>query len=185
MATMGAKPVSVPAHLASAAASGQSVFVDTNVLVYATAPSAPEHMAAREAIDGLSHAGLPFWLSRQVLREYIAAMTRPQAFAPAGSMTLVLQNIQAFLTAFRIAEDGPTVTAGLLNLLSQVACAGKQVHDANIVATMVAHGIPNLLTNNPSDFYRFAGFITVLPLVPPAPPPVPAAAPPPPTPGAP
>lgn len=38
------------------------------------------------------------------------------------------------------------------------------LHDANIVATMLAYNIPALLTNNTEDFARFAGVITFLPL---------------------
>ena len=41
---------------------------------------------------------------------------------------------------------------------------GKQVHDCNIVATMLANGIPRLATRNPTDFKRFASLITVVPV---------------------
>ena len=40
------------------------------------------------------------------------------------------------------------------------------MHDANIVAATQAHGIRRLLTHNTADFARFAGLITVEPLVP-------------------
>ncbi|MGH7966313.1 MAG: VapC toxin family PIN domain ribonuclease, partial [Candidatus Binatia bacterium] len=56
------------------------------------------------------------------------------------------------------------VTERLLALMEQIAIGGKQVHDANIVATMLAYGIPTLLTNNTNDFARFSGHITVVPL---------------------
>jgi predicted nucleic acid-binding protein len=39
-------------------------------------------------------------------------------------------------------------------------------HDANIVATMQAHGIPKLLTHNIADFARFSSMTTLLPLIP-------------------
>jgi predicted nucleic acid-binding protein len=42
--------------------------------------------------------------------------------------------------------------------------AGRHVYDVNIVATMQAYGIQNLLTNNPGDFAPFASIITILPL---------------------
>jgi len=48
--------------------------------------------------------------------------------------------------------------------MEQITIGGKQVHDANIVATMLVYGIPQLLTHNPSDFARFSGLISVLPL---------------------
>jgi hypothetical protein len=54
----------------------------------------------------------------------------------------------------------------LLNLIAAIPCGGKQIYDANIVATMLAHGVPKLLTYNVARFSRFAGHITVLPLVP-------------------
>ena len=41
------------------------------------------------------------------------------------------------------------------------AFGGKQVHDANIVATMLAFDVPRLITYNGADFQRFAGLITV------------------------
>ena len=39
---------------------------------------------------------------------------------------------------------------------------GKQVHDANIVATMLAYGERRLLTFNIRDFRRFAAHIEVV-----------------------
>jgi predicted nucleic acid-binding protein len=69
------------------------------------------------------------------------------------------------MSRFHVAEEGPAVTANLLTLLSSIPIAGKHVHDANVVATMQAHGIPRLLTHNTVDFARFARLITVLPLV--------------------
>jgi hypothetical protein len=64
-----------------------------------------------------------------------------------------------------MSEDNPQVTERLLTLMEQVAVGGRQVHDANIVATMQAYGINQLLTHNTVDFDRFAELITVLPLV--------------------
>jgi len=43
---------------------------------------------------------------------------------------------------------------------------GRQVHDANIVATMQVYGITHLLTHNTDDFARFAHLITVVLLQP-------------------
>jgi predicted nucleic acid-binding protein len=52
-------------------------FVDTNVLVYATAVGAPFRVQARAALARLAIGGT-LSVSRQVLREYIAVMTRQQ-----------------------------------------------------------------------------------------------------------
>ncbi len=144
----------------------EPVFVDTNILAYSTLAGSPFHKPARAKLDDLAAAGHALWISRQVLREYLAALSRPSALTPPVPMPALLTDVQAFQTLFLLAEDGPAVTAQLLNLLGSIPCAGKQVHDANIVATMLAHSIAKLLTHNVADFNRFGACITVVPLVP-------------------
>jgi predicted nucleic acid-binding protein len=51
----------------------------------------------------------------------------------------------------------------LVALLGAHLGAGRQVHDTNIVATMLEHGIYRLLTFNAADFRRFAGIIQLEP----------------------
>ncbi len=41
---------------------------------------------------------------------------------------------------------------------------GKQIHDANIVATMQVYNISHLFTLNIADFMRFSSFITLIEL---------------------
>ena len=47
----------------------------------------------------------------------------------------------------------------LLDLLANHSTAGKHVHDANLVATMLSNGITTLLTFNTRDFRRFEDVI--------------------------
>jgi predicted nucleic acid-binding protein len=49
----------------------------------------------------------------------------------------------------------------LLQLLAAYPGAGKQVHDANLVAAMLVHGVGRLLTFNATDFQRFAGAVEI------------------------
>jgi predicted nucleic acid-binding protein len=140
------------------------IFVDTNILVYASVIRSPLHDIALNEIGRREGAGETLWISRQILREYLAVLSRPQAYTqPLSPATLVTQ-IEALTKRFRIAEDGPQVTANLLALIKQIPLGGKQVHDANIVATMQVHGIKGLLTHNVADFNRFAHIITLIPL---------------------
>jgi predicted nucleic acid-binding protein len=139
--------------------------VDTNVLVYANTATAPLYPTAQARLQSLSAAGVELWISRQILREYLATLSRTQSFSsPVPAATLIADVIR-FQSQFRIAEDGPAVTASLLGLLGTIPIGGKQVHDANIVATMQAHGLRRLLAHNTSDFARFGALIQVEPLV--------------------
>ncbi|UBF24523.1 hypothetical protein K9N68_22920 [Kovacikia minuta CCNUW1] len=52
-----------------------AVFVDTNILVYANLALSPFHVQAVERLQVFNDQGIDLWLSRQVLREYLSAMT--------------------------------------------------------------------------------------------------------------
>lgn len=134
------------------------LFVDTNVLVYANVLEAPLHERALGAIYAAQQAGRPLWISRQVIREYLMVMTRPQAFENLPRTT-VLEQVERFVAHFQVADETPAVTTHLLALMETYAIGGKQVHDANLVASMQAHGIRCLLTHNTEDFQRFADMI--------------------------
>ena len=56
------------------------VFVDTNILVFANTATAPFHAEAQAALLSLATPGVELWISRQVLREYLATLSRPQSF---------------------------------------------------------------------------------------------------------
>ena len=147
-----------------ATGAGNHLFIDTNILVYATMANSPFHTAAQNAVRQLNSNGTRLWISRQIIREYLAVLTRAQAQSGSVVPAPLIAEVQSFSQQYSIAEDGPDVTRHLLNLLSQIDVGGKQIHDANIVATMQAYGIDQLLTHNVSDFARFSQFITVVPL---------------------
>jgi len=50
----------------------------------------------------------------------------------------------------------------LIELIKSYPIGGKQIHGANIVATMLANGINTILTQNTDDYERFADIISVL-----------------------
>ncbi|MEQ8467959.1 type II toxin-antitoxin system VapC family toxin [Coleofasciculus sp. E1-EBD-02] len=142
-----------------------AVFLDTNVLVYANVEESLFHQSALEAIQTRYEAGIDLWISRQVLREYLTTLTRPQAFVNPRPVEIVIARVRFFQDHFRVAEDNAQVIERLLRLMEEIPIGGRQVHDANIVATMLVYGIDQLLTHNVADFNRFSGLITVLPLV--------------------
>lgn len=130
------------------------LFVDTNVLIYANVVEAPQHATALAALTQARDDRRRLWISRQVLREYLVMMTRPQVFQMPPKET-VIEQVRLFVERFAVADESPAVTDQLLQLLRDIPLGGKQVHDANIVATMKAYGIPSLLTHNVKDFERF------------------------------
>lgn len=141
---------------------GDPTLVDTNILVYSTDLDSPFRHAAEEKLISLRQQGAELWITRQVIREYIA--TRTRADGP-DVLPAVLEDVQRFAVRYRIAEDGPGATERLFFLLRQAPSAGKQIHDANLVATMLQAGVSRLLTHNLDDFKRFERWITIVPLL--------------------
>ena len=142
-----------------------SVFLDTNVLVYATVSSAPLHTVTLTRLQELWASEQSLWVSRQVLREYLAVLTRPQTFSHPQPAAIVAERVRFFMTHFHVADENDTVTKNLLSLLTALDIKGKQIHDANIIATMQAYGLTHLLTHNANNFRRFAHLVTVIPLL--------------------
>ena len=136
-------------------------FVDTNILVYATARSAPFRERARASLARMA-ATEPLSVSRQILREYIAVMTRQQIWGKALTLAEATADTAAFGRRFTVLEDGPPVWDRLMELSRRYSFGGRQVHDANVVATMLAHGERRLLTFNEADFRRFTPLIEVI-----------------------
>ena len=124
------------------------MFVDTNVLVKARILEAPDHEMARDILKRAFDQPEPLRISRQVLREYLAVVTRPQTWAVDIGREDALNDVERLSSTFEVLEDSPVVMDWLLSLCRQVPVGGRQIHDANIVATMLAHGERRLLTFN-------------------------------------
>lgn len=142
----------------------EACFLDTNVLVFAASLGSPLNRQASKEIRRRYESGQELWVSPQVLREYLATLSRPQTYSNPKPARELADDIRYFLSRFRLAEEGADVTEQLLGLIEQVGVGGKQIHDANIVATMLAYGVPSLLTDNVGDFARFADTVRVIPL---------------------
>jgi predicted nucleic acid-binding protein len=142
----------------------EAVFLDTNVLVYANAAEADWHARALAVIEGFLAKGTSVWISRQILREFMAVVTRPQVFSQPLKMRTVLEHVREFQAIFQVADETEEVTNRLIELLGAVKTGGRQIHDANIVATMLCHDVRTLVTDNVTDFRRFEPLIRVVPL---------------------
>jgi predicted nucleic acid-binding protein len=138
--------------------------LDTNVLLSATDKGRAEHRQAMLVFNDLADRGTTLYTSGQVMREYLAVATRPIGSNGLGlKQADALANARAFRTRTVLLAEDSNVADRLLDLLDETPCGGKQVHDANVVATMLVHGIDRLITINVTDFTRFEDRITVMP----------------------
>ena len=138
------------------------MFIDTNILVNSRISGAPDHAAARESLERAFGEPESLRISRQVIREYLAVVTRNQPWSVNMTREDALEDVSRLIGSFEILEEGPAVTETLVALCREVSVGGKQIHDANIVATMLAHGENRLLTFNVADFRRFSDRIELV-----------------------
>jgi predicted nucleic acid-binding protein len=139
--------------------------LDTNVILSATDEGRAEHRQAMLIFSDWAGRGTTLYASGQIMREYLAVATRPADKNGLGlKQADALANVRAFRTRTRLLSEDDKVADRLLGLLDEIPCGGKQVHDANVVATMLVHGIGSLVTINFGDFTRFARHINVIPL---------------------
>ena len=138
------------------------MFIDTNVLVKSRIPRAPDHDAARASLERAFRDPEPLRISRQVIREYLSVVARPQTWTVAITREDAFDDVSRLIGSFEILEDGPVVTESLVVLCREVPVGGRQIHDANIVATMLAHGEHRLLTFNTADFRRYGDRIELV-----------------------
>ncbi|MEA2691465.1 MAG: hypothetical protein QOJ16_852 [Acidobacteriota bacterium] len=143
----------------------RAVLVDTNVLLSATAPHRPLHRAALAVLNDWPNQGIVLATSVQILREYLAVATRPVDVNGLGlGCAEALANVAAFRGRTRLLADGEPVWDRLQALVGTHGCKGKQIHDANLVASALSSGLTRLVTANIGDFSRFAAEIEVIDL---------------------
>jgi predicted nucleic acid-binding protein len=112
----------------------KKLFVDTNVLIFATNSASPWHQLARDTLQEARRLNVELTVSPQILREYLVAATR-SSNRDDVPLAKILKNVRTFQANFHLAEENALVSAKLVDLVDQIA-----------------------------DFTRFAHLITVLPL---------------------
>lgn len=134
------------------------VFIDTNILIFATSSTSPFNVDARNMLKQFLLNGDELVINTQVLREYMCNMTEYQF----DTRDAIERNVERF-QQMTVVSDGMNIFQRWLQLVQQFRVSGKAVYDCNIVATMIENGVTEILTYNVKDFARYHSLVTVLP----------------------
>lgn len=98
----------------------------------------------------------------QAYRESWNVLTRPVEQGGYGLSNIQAQEVLRDVElTFTLLPDNLDVFRHWQRLVAQYGIVGKSVHDANVMATALAHGATHVLTLNERDFRRYAEVETI------------------------
>lgn len=141
---------------------GDLLFLDTNILLTATDESRVHHELARDVITLQQRIGLHLGISGQIIREYLVVATRDAEVNGLGMEPAdAIKNVQAFNERLLFFDETEAGSIRLRHLTNSYRLIGTRIHDANVVATMLSHGISKIVTESRADFSVFSEVETI------------------------
>jgi toxin-antitoxin system PIN domain toxin len=140
--------------------------LDTNVLVYAHVAALPEHGAVREFLAGqLARRDVTLFVTPWVLHEFVHVVTDARRFEPPVGMGEALALARLYLGRANVecvATDAEAL-AEAFGLVDRHRLGRKRLADTLLAATLLRHGVRQLVTCNRSDFEVFPGLQVIDP----------------------
>lgn len=139
--------------------------IDSNVFLRLVPADDSERNIVLGALAKLRADNEDLFYTSQVLAEFWTVCTRP-ASARGGyglSPEKTERKARVIERFCRLAPDSLATHLEWRRLITTHAVMGVEVHDARLVAAMIVHGIPNLLTFNLRDFRRFMEITAISP----------------------
>ena len=127
------------------------VLVDTNVLIYATLEDDSRFARSRDLL--LARGGSERFVSVQNLAEMYPNLTGPKMVHPdPPSVARAKIASVASLPTLQVLPLTGDVQSIALELCEKYGITRQRYYDAQLAATMIAHGIRTLVTENTQDF---------------------------------
>jgi predicted nucleic acid-binding protein len=133
------------------------ILVDTNIPLRIAQIGHPHRAAALEALKLLTMRDQEhFAIAPQSLYEMYVVCTRPSAANGFGyTAQQAITEIIAARSLFEILSETAQLYPTWEGLIAKHGILGKQAHDVRLVALMIQHRVPKILTFNDADFRRF------------------------------
>jgi len=96
---------------------GESVFVDTNLVVHSRNADAADHDAAKQLLLSLASSGAELWISRQVLREFAVVVSKQMMAKDAFDATALAAELDRLEAEFTVGNENDDTTRHWKRLL--------------------------------------------------------------------
>ncbi|MTJ47099.1 type II toxin-antitoxin system VapC family toxin [Dolichospermum sp. UHCC 0259] len=135
--------------------------IDTNIILRIAQPNHPMCAESLNALARLRRQKENCYLTHQNLVEFWRSATRPIERNGLGMSIIEAEaELQKLENLFPILPDIPEIYQHWKQIVIEYCVMGVNVHDARLVAVMLAHRITHILTFNISDFKRYGNKIT-------------------------
>jgi predicted nucleic acid-binding protein len=136
---------------------------DTNNFLRLAEKNSPQRQMVLQALRKLRASNEIICCTPQVLAEFWNVCTRPASARGGFGLTVAQteRKVNLIQKHFRLLPDNLVTFKEWRKLVSDYQITGVKVHDAKLVASMIAHRVQFLITFNISDFQRFP-MITVI-----------------------
>jgi len=141
-----------------------SFLIDTNILLRTAGPNHPMYADAVNAANILLEGEGEVCIISQILIEFWNVYTRPAASNGLGhTPDEATAEVNRLKGIFLLLPDTQAIHSEWERLVLTYQVRGAKVHDARLVAAMLAHGLTHILTFNNRDFARYAEVTAVHP----------------------
>jgi predicted nucleic acid-binding protein len=142
-----------------------AVLLDTGILLRGLVPQDAAAAEIRRSARALYRREERLVTTMQNVAEFWNVATRPQnARGGFGCSASFLEPRLRFIERYcEILTESPQAYELWRELVFQHSLSGVSVHDARLVAVMLANGVSQILTLNGADFRRYAGIAVVAP----------------------
>lgn len=142
--------------------------LDTNILIYAHIPAFEIHGRVRRfLLDQLQTPEITLAVTPSILHEFIHVVTDPRRFEAPLTMGEAAAVARLYLGKANIdclAADSDVFLDALV-LLERHGLGRKRIADTLFAATLLQHGVREVITCNPRDFAAFEDLRTIDPTV--------------------
>lgn len=133
-----------------------ALLVDTCVLVAAFHPGSPDHQAVRQALRNLQASNERLIVTPQNCAVLWNVSTRPLKYNGRGLSAGDAQRMVSIVKRVsEIVYETPEAFDRWRELVEKYNVQGVAVHDARLVAVMLASNVSQVLTLNDRDFRRY------------------------------
>jgi len=142
-----------------------AILVDSNILLRSVQTHHPYYSLVERAFSILRVRNETLNVAVQNLVEFWAVATRPEGSENGLGMTTetAMKELAVLKDLFPLLPEPSGLYEEWERLVTTYRVAGKNTHDAHLVATMKLNGISTILTFNVQDFTRFDGIEAVHP----------------------